>query len=103
MQALVAAISIALLLLLPRVSAAASDRPLSELLQELAPYGREEVARMLVLALRSGDGEEAAAETETERRRDVSGTGTGSGRRWKWPRDRKTGCKNFFWKTYTAC
>uniref|UniRef100_UPI00398E5D55 somatostatin-1-like n=1 Tax=Pristiophorus japonicus TaxID=55135 RepID=UPI00398E5D55 len=24
-------------------------------------------------------------------------------RRWNSPRDRKAGCKNFFWKTFTSC
>ncbi|XP_078283839.1 somatostatin-1A-like [Rhinoraja longicauda] len=106
MQTLVAAVCIALLL--PRVPAAAGDGPLSELLQELAPDGREEVARMLALGwasgLRRGDGE--AAGVERRQAAAVKGTGTESGkkrRRGMRPRNRKAGCKNFFWKTYTSC
>ncbi|XP_051900721.1 somatostatin-1-like [Pristis pectinata] len=95
MQALVAVISIALLL--PRASGAPREEELSDVLQDRMPYGREEGSKMLLVRLVSEllGGEEAAPGPG---RRDVM-----PGRRWNSPRDRKAGCKNFFWKTFTLC
>ncbi|XP_078392996.1 somatostatin-1A-like [Cetorhinus maximus] len=98
-QVLLTLISVALLLL--RGSGTARGEGLPDILQERNPKGKEDLSRVMVLKLVS---ELLRAEHKAlpgpERREAALGD---LFRRWSSPRDRKAGCKNFFWKTFTSC
>ncbi|XP_063061983.1 somatostatin 1, tandem duplicate 1 [Engraulis encrasicolus] len=94
------------------VSAAPSDVKLRQLLQRslFAQGGKQELARLTLAELLS---ELAQAENEALESEEVSrGTEGEEGARFEVersagsllaPRERKAGCKNFFWKTFTSC
>ncbi|KAG5269584.1 hypothetical protein AALO_G00203690 [Alosa alosa] len=93
------------------ISAAPSDVKLRQLLQRslFAPGGKQELARLTLAELLS---ELAQAENEALDTEDVSRGAEGEDVRFELersagsmlaPRERKAGCKNFFWKTFTSC
>ncbi|XP_072447400.1 somatostatin-1A-like [Chiloscyllium punctatum] len=92
-------ISVALLLL--RSSGTARGESLPDVLQEMNPEGKEELSRSVVLKLLT---ELLRADRSALPRFERRGLGQEQMvRRWNSPRDRKAGCKNFFWKTFTSC
>ncbi|XP_064157534.1 somatostatin 1, tandem duplicate 1 [Anguilla rostrata] len=101
---------LSLALTLSSVSAAPSDLKLRQLLQRslIAPAGKQELARYTLAELLS---ELAQVENEALESDDMSraeqdevhlelerAAGPALA-----PRERKAGCKNFFWKTFTSC
>ncbi|XP_017578563.1 somatostatin-1A isoform X1 [Pygocentrus nattereri] len=95
LQVMVVALSV--LVLVSTVSAAPRGDILAQL--QADPKGNEELSRMLILKLLSdleipGDNEVLSG---TDVRSDMV-------RQLPFPqRERKTGCRNFFWKTFTSC
>ncbi|KAM4628390.1 somatostatin 1, tandem duplicate 1 [Polymixia lowei] len=92
------------------VSAAPSDAKLRQLLQRslLGPVGKQDVARYTLAEVLS---ELAQAENEAL---EMDGLSRGAEEDVRVeleraagpvlaPRERKAGCKNFFWKTFTSC
>ncbi|XP_066537231.1 somatostatin-1 isoform X2 [Hoplias malabaricus] len=94
-------VALSVVFLVSEVNAAPRGETLVQLLQnEADPKGNEELSRVLVLKLlkdldlASVDNE---ALSDTDVRSDVV-------RQLPFPqRERKTGCRNFFWKTFTSC
>ncbi|XP_072349365.1 somatostatin-1A-like [Scyliorhinus torazame] len=98
-QVLLTLVTVALLLL--RGSSTARVEGLPDILQERNNEGAEELSRTMVLnllseLLRAGDKELPSTERRELPQAEIF-------RRWNSPRDRKAGCKNFFWKTFTSC
>ncbi|XP_020378045.1 somatostatin-1A-like [Rhincodon typus] len=92
-------ISVTLLLL--RSSGTARGESLPDILQKTNPEEKEELSRVMVLKLLS---ELLRADSPALPRFERRGLGQNQLlRRWNTPRDRKAGCKNFFWKTFTSC
>ncbi|XP_062328973.1 somatostatin 1, tandem duplicate 1 [Osmerus eperlanus] len=98
-------------LVISSVSAAPSDAKLRQLLQRslLAPAGKQELARYTLAELLS---ELVQAENEAMDSEDLSRGAEQEDVRLELeraagpqlaPRERKAGCKNFFWKTFTSC
>ncbi|XP_028817811.1 somatostatin 1, tandem duplicate 1 [Denticeps clupeoides] len=92
------------------VSAAPSDAKLRQMLQRslLAPAAKQELARYTLAELLA---ELAQAENEALEPEDAA-RGADEDARVELeravgpalaPRERKAGCKNFFWKTFTSC
>uniref|UniRef100_A0A4W5NRZ3 Somatostatin 1, tandem duplicate 1 n=1 Tax=Hucho hucho TaxID=62062 RepID=A0A4W5NRZ3_9TELE len=106
-----ALVLLSLALAISSVSAAPSDAKLRQLLQRslMAPAGKQELARNTLVELLS---ELARVENEAIELGDMSrgveqedvdlelerAPGPVLA-----PRERKAGCKNFFWKTFTSC
>ncbi|XP_024299221.1 somatostatin-1A [Oncorhynchus tshawytscha] len=102
---------LSLALTISSVSAAPSDAKLRQLLQRslMAPAGKQELARYTLAELLS---ELALAENEAIESDDLSRGVEQEDVRLELeraagpvlaPRERKAGCKNFFWKTFTSC
>ncbi|KAL6490791.1 hypothetical protein MHYP_G00011360 [Metynnis hypsauchen] len=96
-QLQVVVVALSVLVLVSRVSAAPRGDILAQL--QADPKGNEELSRMLILKLLSDL--EIPVDDEvlpgTDVRSDVV-------RQLPFPqRERKTGCRNFFWKTFTSC
>ncbi|NP_001187259.1 somatostatin-1 precursor [Ictalurus punctatus] len=93
------------------VSGAPSDAKLRQFLQRsiLAPSVKQELTRYTLAELLA---ELAQAENEVLDSDEVSRAAESEGARLEMeraagpmlaPRERKAGCKNFFWKTFTSC
>ncbi|XP_026994657.1 somatostatin 1, tandem duplicate 1 [Tachysurus fulvidraco] len=93
------------------VSGAPSDAKLRQFLQRaiLAPSGKQEITRYTLAELLA---ELAQSENDVLDSDDVSRGTDSEGARMEMeraagpmlaPRERKAGCKNFFWKTFTSC
>ncbi|KAJ8368170.1 hypothetical protein SKAU_G00081980 [Synaphobranchus kaupii] len=101
---------LSLALTLSCVSAAPSDLKLRQLLQRslIAPAGKQELARYTLAELLS---ELAQVENEALESDDLSRAEQDevhlelerAASPALAPRERKAGCKNFFWKTFTSC
>ncbi|XP_030633528.1 somatostatin 1, tandem duplicate 1 [Chanos chanos] len=102
---------VCLALAISSVSTAPSDAKLRQLLQRslLAPAGKQELARYTLAELLS---ELAQAENEAMDTDDLARGAEQDEVRLELeraagpvlaPRERKAGCKNFFWKTFTSC
>ncbi|TRY90714.1 hypothetical protein DNTS_003871 [Danionella cerebrum] len=102
---------VSLALAVSSVSAAPSDTKLRQLLQRslLSPAGKQELARYTLADLLS---ELVQAENEALEPEDLSRAAEREDVRLELeraaapvlaPRERKAGCKNFFWKTFTSC
>ncbi|KAM6946189.1 somatostatin 1, tandem duplicate 1 [Aplochiton taeniatus] len=109
LQCALALLSVALAV--SSVSAAPSDAKLRQLLQRslMAPAGKQDLARYTLAELLS---ELAQAENEAMESDDLSRGVEQEDVRMELeraaspvlaPRERKAGCKNFFWKTFTSC
>ncbi|XP_010867547.1 somatostatin 1, tandem duplicate 1 [Esox lucius] len=93
------------------VSSAPSDTKLRQLLQRslTAPAGKQELARYTLAELLSelAQAENEAIESEDMSRsvdqEDVHLELERAANPLLAPRERKAGCKNFFWKTFTSC
>ncbi|XP_078063033.1 somatostatin-1-like [Mustelus asterias] len=96
-QVLLTLVSVALLLL----RGTARGEGLSDILQERKQEGKEELSREMVLKLLSELLRPGDRELPNPERRELPQDELF--RRWNSPRDRKAGCKNFFWKTFTSC
>ncbi|XP_041732926.1 somatostatin-1A [Coregonus clupeaformis] len=102
---------LSLALAISSVSAAPSDVKIRQLLQRslMAPAGKQALARYTLAELLS---ELAQAENEAIESDDMSRGMEQEDVRLELeraagpvlaPRERKAGCKNFFWKTFTSC
>ncbi|KAK1786130.1 hypothetical protein P4O66_017860 [Electrophorus voltai] len=102
---------LSLALTVSSVSGAPSDAKLRQFLQRslVAPSGKQELARYTLAELLS---ELAQAENEAMESDDLSRGTEQEDVRLELeraagpmlaPRERKAGCKNFFWKTFTSC
>ncbi|XP_056329787.1 somatostatin 1, tandem duplicate 1 [Danio aesculapii] len=102
---------LSLALAVSSVSAAPSDAKLRQLLQRslLNPAGKQELARYTLADLLS---DLVQAENEALEPEDLSRAAEKDDVRLELeraagpmlaPRERKAGCKNFFWKTFTSC
>ncbi|ROL45181.1 somatostatin 1, tandem duplicate 1 [Chanodichthys erythropterus] len=102
---------LSLALAVSSVSAAPSDAKLRQLLQRslLNPAGKQELARYTLTDLLS---DLVQAENEVLEPEDLSRAVEKDEVRLELeraagpmlaPRERKAGCKNFFWKTFTSC
>ncbi|CAL8334347.1 unnamed protein product [Boreogadus saida] len=87
-------------------SAAPSDTKLRQLLQRslLAPMpGQEETVRytlaQLLTELAQAENEALGTDDQDDERMDLERAASPM----MAPRERKAGCKNFFWKTFTSC
>ncbi|XP_067827959.1 somatostatin-1A-like [Heptranchias perlo] len=98
-QILLTLLSVALLL--SRVSGAPRGEGPPDVLQERTPEGKEELSRIMVLRLISDLLRSENKAFPSSDKRDLLQDGTVH--RLNSPRDRKAGCKNFFWKTFTSC
>ncbi|KAG9274424.1 somatostatin-1 [Astyanax mexicanus] len=99
-QLQVVLVALSVLVLVSRVSAAPRGDVLTQLLQnEADTKENEDISRMLMLKLLSEL--EVAGENEV-----LSGADVRNDVVRQLPfsqRERKTGCRNFFWKTFTSC
>ncbi|XP_066536925.1 somatostatin 1, tandem duplicate 1 [Hoplias malabaricus] len=104
-QCALALLSVALAL--SCVSGAPSDAKLRQFLQRslLGPSGKQDLARYTLAELLSelAQAENVALELEDEPREDPRVELERSVGPVLAPRERKAGCKNFFWKTFTSC
>ncbi|XP_005992512.1 somatostatin 1, tandem duplicate 1 [Latimeria chalumnae] len=104
---------LSLALVVSNISAAPSDLRLRQLLQKslAAAAGKQEVSKYSLAELLA---ELAQAENEALESDDFSKTSdqdevrlelerSANGNPALAPRERKAGCKNFFWKTFTSC
>ncbi|KAL6471796.1 hypothetical protein AOLI_G00322620 [Acnodon oligacanthus] len=102
---------LSLALALSSVSGAPSDAKLRQFLQRslIGPSGKQELARYTLAELLS---ELAQAENEALEAEDMPRGAEQEDVRMELeraagpvlaPRERKAGCKNFFWKTFTSC
>ncbi|XP_006627411.3 somatostatin-1 [Lepisosteus oculatus] len=100
LQVLLVALSVSVLL--ARVSGVPQRDRLADLLRAEVPEGKEDLSRMLLLKIFSdllraeneippGSAEDAGIRSDVPRQLPLA------------QRERKAGCRNFFWKTFTSC